>query len=196
VYLFGLDDKWHREFAEKTRPRRKVQIKRAQSIEPYLEDYAFFTLAPLYVYGGIGHSLPDQFEIEAGERKRIIIDYQRTVIGGLGRWGSIIEGIEQTAWEPFCRFLFSCLFVDSGPRQIVWQIRAQHIEVEGTRPSVLLDEHKLPVHLRVFLPDGNRGRLHVKGGLPAKLWWGPPHPKMVEASSIILQYHGRIDHAD
>ena len=73
---------------------------------------------------------------------------------------------------------------------------AQHIEVEGTRPSVLLDEHKLPVHLRVFLPDGNRGRLHVKGGLPAKLWWGPPHPKMVEASSIILQYHGRIDHAD
>lgn len=195
MYLLGASDSWKREFVERACARRKVKIVRANTIEPYLEDYTFFSLAPLYVHGGIGYSMPDQFEIEAKEQRRLVVDYQRTVIGSLGRWGSIVEGIDREVWDDFCHYLSTCMFVDFGKRQIVWQVRAQEIDVEGTRPTAIVDPSKLPVRLRVFMPDGNHGRMFVKGGLPAKLWWGGAHPKVVSAAKTILKCHGRIDHA-
>ena len=185
-------DEWKREIQDRPRPRRKVRVIRTRTVEPYLNDYAFFAIAPLYVHAGVEYSMPDQFELEAGEQDRLIVDYQRTVIGGLGRWGRFVEGIHQSVWEDFCHYLGTVMFF-SHEKQVVWQIRAQDINVEGTTQSAVFDSRRLPVRLRVLLPDGNRRRMFVKGGYPAKLWWDKPHPRMVAAAQAILSCRGRID---
>ncbi len=195
MYLLNKDDSWKKEFDEKPTSRRKVRTIRTTTIEPYLPDYAFFTLAPLYVHAGVRYSMPDQFEIEAKPQNRIAVDYQRMVIGGLGAWGRFVEGIDVEVWEDFCHYLSTCMFVDSGKRQLVWQIRWKDIGVEGTTPQAVVDPKNLPVRMRVFMPDGNRCRMNVKAGYPAKLWWSKPHPTLVEASKKILSCKGRIDHA-
>lgn len=197
MYLLGRDDSWKHEFKQRVRAgRRKVKTIRTTSIEPYLKDYTFFTLAPLYVIGGVGYSMPDQFELEAGEQKRVVVDYQRTVIGSLGKWGRFVEGINSAVWDDFCHYMSTALFV-SFTRKLVWQVRSHAIDVEGTasRDSIV-SSNKLPVRLTVFLPDGNRGRLNVRGGYPAKLWWDKPHPTIVEMSKTILSCGGNINDRD
>jgi hypothetical protein len=69
----------------------------------------------------------------------------------------------------------------------------QFINVEGTDESAVVQPHNLPVRLCVFLPDGNRGRMFVKGGYPAKLWWDRPHEKIKEMSEAVLKCRGRIE---
>lgn len=192
-YLLGRkDDNWTREIHDRPRPRRKVRVVRTHTIEPYLEDYAFFALAPLYVHAGVGYSVPDQFELEAGNQDRLIVDYQRIVIGGLARWGQFVEGIRREVWEDFCHYVGTVLFY-SHEKGVVWQIRSQDINVEGTAQQMIIDPKRLPVQLRVFLPDGNLGRMCIKAGCPAKLWWDDPHPRMVAAAKTILQCRGKID---
>jgi hypothetical protein len=194
MYLLGRGDQWKKEFSHKTRAgRRKVQMVRTMSIEPYLQEYTFFTLAPLYVHAGVGYSMPDQFEIEAGEQKRLLVDYQRTVVAGLGRWGRYVEGLATEVWDDFCHYLSTVLFV-SFTKQVVWQVSAQAINVEGTADvGAVVRPRQLPVRLTVFLPDGNRGRMNVKGGYPAKLWWNKPHQRIVEMSDMVLKCQGRIE---
>lgn len=195
MYLLASNDKWKQEFSKRVRAeRRKVDIIRTTNITPYLRDYAFYMLSPLYVHAGIGYSLPDQFELEAGDQNRIIVDYQRTVIGGLGKWSSYIEGISLNVWEDFCHYLNTCLFV-SLLKSVVWQIRSQFVNVEGTDESSVIRPNDLPVRLCVFMPDGNKGRMCVKGGYPAKLWWEKSHPEVFEMSKIVLECKGRIEDA-
>lgn len=195
MYLLDKDGKWSRKFSEKTRvDRRKVKLIRTTTIEPYLKDYSFFALSPLYFYAGVGYSMPDQFEIEAGPQDRIVVDYQRTVIGGVKRWGPFVEGIATAVWEDFCHYMSTVMFV-SFAKGIVWQVRTHDISVEGTSSNLIVDPDNLPVQLRIFLPDGNMGRMFAKGGCPAKLWWDDPHPVMVEAARKILSHKGRIEDA-
>lgn len=193
MYLLGRHDSWSKEFSEKVKARRRnVRVIRTTSIEPYLKDYSFFALSPLYVHAGVGYSMPDQFELEAGSQDRLIIDYQRTVIGGLKKWGHFVEGIRNKVYEDFCHYLSTVMFV-SVPKNVVWQIRAQDINIEGTDAQVVIDPKRLPVRLRVFLPDGNRGRMFIKSGYPAKLWWDRPNATIIEAATAILRCHGRIE---
>lgn len=195
MYLYGRDDQWSKEFTERTKAtRRKVKTVRTTSIEPYLDDYSFFTCAPLYVHARVGYSLPDQFEIEAGPVPRLVVDYQRTIIGGIGDWGRYVEGIANEHWDNFCHYLSTVMFL-SRPKQLVWVVRAQDLDVEGTAVSDIVTSNALPVRLKVFLPDGNKGRMYMRGGYPAKLWWEKPHKKIVEMSQDVLTCEGRIDDA-
>jgi hypothetical protein len=195
VYLLGKDDSWKKEFTEKARAdRRKVRMIRTTTIEPYLKDYAFFALSPLYVHAGVRYSMPDQFEIEAGPQQRVVVDYQRTVIAGLARWGSLVEGIDVKVWDDFCHYLSTVLFV-SFLKSIVWQVRAQEMSVEGTSSGIVVNPRQLPVRLRVFLPDGNLGRMRLRAGYPAKLWWDEPHPKICGMANKVLKAKGRIEDA-
>lgn len=194
MYLLGRKDKWTREFGERITPeRRKVQIARTTTIEPYLRDYEFFSLAPLYVYAGVRFSIPDQFELEAGTKKRLVVDYQKTVLDNLGRWGQFVEGIEKDAWEPFCRYLTTLLFM-SAQKRLVVQIRSKELCVEGTQQKIVTPG-SAPVYVRVFMPDSNKARMTVKPGHPATLHWINPHPKIVEMADAILTCHGRIEDA-
>lgn len=146
------------------------------------------------MHAGIRYSMPDQFEIEVGPQDRVIVDYRRTVIQGLGQWGRFVEGIASNVFEDFCHYMGTALFV-SFSKQIVWQVRLQEFGVEGTTESAVVNPKQLPVRLRVFLPDGNKGRMYAKSGYPAKLWWDKPHARIVEMSNQVLQAHGRLDDA-
>lgn len=195
MYLLGKDDSWKMQFHERPKSRRQVRTIRTTTIEPYVKDYCFFTLAPLYVHAGVRYSMPDQFEIEAGKQDRVIVDYQRVVVSGLGSWGTIIEGISSNVWDDFCHYLSTVLFV-SAEKKLVWMIRSHDLDVEGTRDSehIVSPDH-LPVRLKVFLPDGNKGRMFVKGGYPAKLWMDKPHPEIRQMADKVLNCHGRIEDA-
>ena len=165
---------------------------RTSKIEPCIEEYAFFVMSPLYVHAGVHYSLPDQFEIEAGPQKRIVVDYQRQVIGNVGKWSSIVEGIDIEAWDDFCHYLTTVMFV-SQIKGIIWQLRYHDIDVEGTKVMSIVDPQKLPVRVRAFLPDGNKGRMQLKAGYPAKLWWDRPHQALVAAAEKILKVRGHIE---
>jgi len=195
MYLLGKDDSWKMEFHERPKSRRKVKIIRTTTIEPYVKDYCFFTLAPLYVHAGVMYSMPDQFEIEAGEQDRVLVNYQRTIINGLGSWGNLVEGISSNVWDDFCHYLSTVLFV-SFDKKLVWMARSHDLDVEGTDNSGrILSPGRLPVRLKVFLPDGNRGRMFIKGGCPAKLWMDKPQREICKMADKILNCHGRIEDA-
>lgn len=195
MYLLGTDDTWNKEFSKKAEAtRRRLRVVRTTNIVPYLKDYRFFVLSPLYVYAGVRYSLPDQFEAEAGAQDRILVDYRREVIGGLGNWSGLIEGIRVGAFEDFCHYLSTLLFV-SVPRKIVWQLRQQDIAIESTDAAAVIAARRAPVRISVFLPDGNRGRMRLTTGLPAKLWWDKPHNKILEMSKQVLGVCGRIEDA-
>ena len=193
MYLLGCKDRWDKEFAETPKERRKVKRIRTTNITPYLKDYTFFALSPLYVYAGVSYSMPDQFEIEAGPQDRILVDYQRDVIGGVGKWGRYIEGISTTVWEDFCHYLGTVMFY-AEHKGLVWFIRHQEINLEDTSNKAIIDPSRLPVRLHVFMPDGNKGRMFAKAGAPATLKWLDAHPKVVEATKIVMSKKGRIDH--
>ncbi len=192
MYILGRKDSWKKEFEDRPRPRRKIKRIKTTRIEPYLNDYAFFALSPLYVHAGVAYSMPDQFELEAGPQDRILVDYQRVVIGGLGRWGHFIEGMHKDVWEDFCHYLGTVMFY-SERREVIWFIRPQEINMEGTKNNTVVDPSRLPVRLRVFLPDGNKGRMYIKSGYPAKLWWNKPHAKVIEAAEAVVACKGRIE---
>lgn len=192
MYLLGKDNEWSREFGATPKPRRNVAITRTLSVAEYIKDYTFFTFAPLYVHAGVRYSMPDQFEAESGEQDRILVDYRRTVISGLGKWGALIEGIRNETWPAFCRYLMTVLFTSIN-KELVWFIRSQQIDVEGTDASVIITPGGLPVQLTVFLPDGNKARMRLKGGYPAKLWWDKPQANIVEAAGAILRCKGKIE---
>lgn len=192
MFILNQRDKWNLEFAERARvDRRRVPITRTTQIDSYLKDYEFFTLAPLYVHAKVNYSMPDQYEKENGQKQRIVVDYRRVIIDGLGKWGQIVEGIERGAWLEFSQFVMSSLFV-SLEQSLVWQSRYQNIGLEGTA-SRIAAPGRLPVSLWVFAPDGNRGRMIVKTGCPATLHWTPPNPKIVQMAEIVLKCKGRID---
>lgn len=196
----GLHDSWKETDKSKVAVRRTVPIQKVNSIAQLASDYSFFTLAPFYVYAGIGVSLPDQYEMLNGQVKRFIVDYQRTVFEGLGGWGTYIEAIETvpypkewkdevgntvkvqgSVWEDFCDFLQTCGFVDEK-REIYWQTWARPISVE--RPeSRIVSPSDAQVTVMVVMPDGNKGRLNVKPGLPARFYWEKPKPQIVETAN-------------
>lgn len=195
VYLLGRNDSWKQEFKHPTRLRRRsVRMVRTTNVEPYLTDFRFFTCAPVYVHAGIGCSIPDQFEIEAGERERIVVDYQRTVIDSLGDWGSYIEGIHRSVWDDFCHYVTTLMFVSVG-RRVLWQIRWFDIAIESTTARSIIRPSDTPVRLCVFVPDGNCGRMNVVTGAPAALKWERPHALMRNVAEKVFSCKGHIEDA-
>lgn len=193
MYILRSDDRWKKEFSETpVNKRRKVKRIKTTTIEPYLKDYSFFILSPLYVFAGIRYSMPDQFEIEAGPQDRILVNYQRIIINGLGAWGKFVEGISNEVWEDFCHYMSTVGFLNLKKR-LYWQVRWQDIDLEGTNDNFILNPTSLPVKVRVFLPDGNKGRMFLKAGYPAKVWWDKPHHKIVEAANKLFKTEGKLD---
>jgi hypothetical protein len=197
MLTLGLNEQWNEKDKGRISPRRDVPIQRVTTIAPLVEDFSFFTLAPLYVFAGIGISLPDQFEMLTERRRRIIVDYQRKIFRGLGGWGSLIEGIETapggkskyddktndldtSTWTAFCAFLQTCGFTDVKKRTY-WQTWAQPIALERPEQSIVQssDRHVL---VMVIMPDGNRGRLNVKPGFPAEFYWEPPRAEIIQTA--------------
>lgn len=191
MYVLNMDDSWSLDHnGDVRREARPVKRIRTTDIRPYLQDYTFFTLAPVYVYGGIACSILDHFEMEHGARDRVLVDYQRVIIQGLGRWGQFVEGIANSSWDQFCHYVTSLGFY-SQQRGLYWQIYSRILGLED--PSArIIDPRKLPVRMQVFLPDGNRNRLCIVSGLPATLWWDQPQPLITEAGSRILTQHGQL----
>ena len=192
MYLLNKDDQWGKSFSDKPRPRRKVKLYRSEPASSLVQGRRFFTAAPLYVDANVNYSLPDQFEGEFGEKERIIVDYQREVIGGLGAWGSLIEGIDETAWDDFCKYVMTTMFI-SRAKGLIWQVRYKEIDVEDPIERTIVNTASLPIRLRIFLPDGNKARMAVRAGCPAKLRWIAPQQDMIDAAKAILSCKGKLN---
>lgn len=191
--LSKSDDSWKREIKDTLNvQRRKVKLIKTSNVMQYAKEYTFFTLAPLYVHAGISYSMPDQFEHEAGTSvDRFVIDYQQTIIGGLGRWGQFIEAMAHEPWEVFFKYMATAAFA-SFEKKKVWFTRWHVLKVAEASDSNIITSSADTIRLFVFLPDGNAGRMHASGGLPAKLWWEDPHHKIVEGANKILNVRGNL----
>lgn len=195
MFIRNSDDTWSREIHDTRRAqRREIKTIRPASVREVVGQYAMFSLAPLYVHAGIAYSIPDQFELEAGIQDRVIIDYRKTVISGVYNWGRYVEAINLEAWDAFAGYV-STLGFYSANKNLVWFTHSRIIDVEDIGEDLILTSSALPARVQVFLPVGNKGKLNIVPGLPAKLVWDTAPSHIVDCAQKILTSRGRIDRA-
>lgn len=201
MFIRNADDVWASAISDKrTRQRRDVPIVRPDRIAPLLATHAFYTAAPLYMYAGVSYSLPDQFEIEAGQQDRLVVDYRRDLISGLGNWGHYLEAMPLDVWESFSHYMLTSGFFSVGKR-IAWFVAPTPLRIADiSKPGEIVSTAQIVLPITVFLPTGNRGKLVLSPGMPvgspATLSWNKADDNVVEAAEKLLSRKGRIDRGE
>ena len=134
-------------------------------LELHQEGFTPLSLAPVYVYAGVKHSLLEQFAAEAKVRYNLpevtgtTFHFKRTVVARCKGWNNILDVIDTGAFVKFWHWMMAQQYVDRE-RKLFFVVRRQQ--------APLLDPIQLdtkgvavPTKLDVFSVSSNKGQLNV-----------------------------------
>ncbi len=165
------------------RPPRKLQNYEVDRICPMLDEYRFFTVAPLYLFANVHVSVADQFEASIGEEiPRILVTCRNLIFTGLKAWDNVLEAVAVDRWKQFAAFASNMWFADPD-RQSAWTLHWKDILIDRPLPE---DPGRALGIVRVFLPTGNRGHLTCHPGQPTSFKWEKPQASISEVVPTVL----------
>ena len=106
-----------------------------RTLAPFLEQYQFCTVAPLYLWGGLHDRVLVDFistygrSVEFYHHKfNLPIFRGLTAPNGDTAWNHVLWAIERVHWEPFEQHMLSAMLTDT-PKQTIYRYGAQDLAV-------------------------------------------------------------------
>ena len=164
------------------------------------EGFTPFILGPLYVYAGIGESIPERFAAEPIKNRPAEVygswfEFQHPVVARCEHWNYRLDYMDTKSYEYFKIWILAQVFVNRPKRQIF---------VPRRYPAPLLDPFAFvnnvgrPISIDVYTISGLEFLLRPKCELPtfesAKFFVDfekkPPEPDVVEMGKAMLETVG------
>jgi hypothetical protein len=170
--------------------RRQLKISQAATLRDLSDEYAWFSLGPLYKYVRLmGRDPWGDFIDETGrdESYQLTLRFTKPVFVGLEigqdeSWNHVLWAMKRDEWEEYCEWMGRLSFVDRDINMVT-RLRTQEINIVDPiyldRCAVLpLDVPTVPV--TVFALDTNQGCVFVSHSSSP---FAPPH--VVETGEVL-----------
>ena len=173
-----------------TRLRSLKCIQGSQGRDDPVGEFVFFSLGPVYRFGGVDFCIPDKFGSETGKNFGIAsLQFSRPIFSGLGPWNYILEAGYAEHFDEFGYYITGTNLVDSDLGKF-WKVAATNVVIQDPirlRQGGVIEKNPL-VGITVYYVTGNHAHIEIEDASlgPARVVEKPPRSEMVEEAKAVL----------